>query len=222
MATSGVADFTPDFTEIIDEAYERCGIESRTGYDLRTAQRSLNFMFAEWASRGLNLWTIEQRSLALVTGTSIYNLPLDTVNVLSAVIRTGTAQTQQDVTIDRISRAEYLHVPNKNTRSRPAQFYVERATVPKLFLYPAPDGVQPYTFQYYAIRRIQNAGVAGNTADVDFRFLPCLVAGLAYHLSLKRAPDRMEVLKALYEDEFQRAAYADRDTASVYLLPAGD
>jgi hypothetical protein len=222
MATSGVADFTPDFTEIIDEAYERCGIEGRTGYDLRTAQRSLNFMFAEWASRGLNLWTIEQRSLALVTGTSIYNLPLDTVNVLSAVIRTGTAQTQQDVTIDRISRAEYLHVPNKNTRSRPAQFYVERATVPKLFLYPAPDGVQPYTFQYYAIRRIQNAGVAGNTADVDFRFLPCLVAGLAYHLSLKRAPDRMEVLKALYEDEFQRAAYADRDTASVYLLPAGD
>jgi hypothetical protein len=222
MATSGVADFTPDFTEIIDEAYERCGIESRTGYDLRTAQRSLNFMFAEWASRGLNLWTIEQRSLALVTGTSIYNLPLDTVNVLSAVIRTGTAQTQQDVIVDRISRAEYLHVPNKNTQSRPAQFYVERATVPKLFLYPAPDGVQPYTFQYYAIRRIQNAGVAGNTADVDFRFLPCLVAGLAYHLSLKRAPDRMEVLKALYEDEFQRAAYADRDTASVYLLPAGD
>jgi hypothetical protein len=222
MATSGVADFTPDFTEIIDEAYERCGIESRTGYDLRTAQRSLNFMFAEWASRGLNLWTIEQRSLPLVTGTATYNLPLDTVNVLSAVVRTGTGQNQQDVIVDRISRAEYLHVPNKNTQSRPAQFYVERSTVPKLFLYPAPDGSQPYIFQYYAIRRIQNAGVAGNTADVDFRFLPCLVAGLAYHLSLKRAPDRMEVLKALYEDEFQRAAYADRDTASVYLLPTGD
>jgi len=222
MATSGTATFNPDFTEIIDEAYERCGIESRTGYDLRTATRSLDFMFAEWASRGLNLWTIEQRSLVLVAGTSVYDLPVDTVNVLSAVIRTGTGQQQQDVIIDRISRAEYLHVPNKNTQSRPAQFYVERTAVPKLFVYPAPDAVQTYTFRYYTIRRIQDAGDATNTADVDFRFLPCLVAGLAYHLALKRAPERMQVLKALYEDEFQRAAYADRDTASVFLLPSGD
>jgi hypothetical protein len=222
MATSGVATFNPDFTEIIDEAFERCGIESRTGYDLRTATRSLNFMFAEWASRGLNLWTIEQRQLSLVAGTSVYDLPLDTVNVLSAVIRTGTGQTQQDVIIDRISRAEYLHVPNKNTRSRPAQYYVERAAVPKLYLYPAADDVQSYIFRYYAVRRIQNAGAVSNTADVDFRFLPCLVAGLSYYLALKRAPERMEVLKALYEEEFQRAAYADRDTASVFLLPAGN
>jgi hypothetical protein len=222
MATSGVATFNPDFTEIIDEAYERCGIESRTGYDLRTATRTLDFMFAEWASRGLNLWTIEQRSLALSPGVALYDLPLDTVNVLSAVIRTGTGQQQQDVIIDRVSRAEYLHVPNKNTQSRPAQYYVERTTVPKLFVYPSPDATQAYTLRYYAIRRIQNAGDATNTADVDFRFLPCLVAGLAYHLALKRAPDRMQVLKALYEEEFQRAAYADRDTASVYLLPSGD
>lgn len=222
MATSGVANFNPDFTEIIDEAYERCGIESRTGYDLRTASRTLDFMFAEWASRGLNLWTIEQREVVLTTGTAIYNLPLDTVNVLSAVIRTGTGQQQQDVIIDRISRAEYLHVPNKNTQSRPAQYYIERTAVPKLFLYPAPDGAQSYIFRYYTIRRIQNAGDATNTADVDFRFLPCLVAGLAYHLALKRAPERMQVLKALYEEEFQRAAYADRDTASVFLLPSGD
>jgi hypothetical protein len=146
---------------------------------------------------------------------------LDTVNVLSAVIRTGTGQQQQDVIVDRISRAEYLHVPNKNTQSRPAQYYVERTAVPKLYLYPAPDDAQTYTFRYYTIRRIQNAGDATNTADVDFRFLPCLVAGLAYHLALKRAPERMQVLKALYEEEFQRAAYADRDTASVFLLPAG-
>jgi hypothetical protein len=222
MATSGVANFNPDFTEIIDEAYERCGIESRTGYDLRTASRTLDFMFAEWASRGLNLWTIEQREVVLATGTATYDLPLDTVNVLSAVIRTGTGQQQQDVIIDRISRAEYLHVPNKNTQSRPAQYYVERAAVPKLFLYPAPDGAQSYIFRYYTIRRIQNAGDATNTADVDFRFLPCLVAGLAYHLALKRAPERMQVLKTLYEEEFQRAAYADRDTASVFLLPSGD
>lgn len=222
MATSGVATFNPDFVEIIDEAYERCGIESRTGYDLRTARRSLDIMFAEWASRGLNLWTIEQRSLAMVPGTSQYALPVDTVNVLSAVIRTGTGQTQQDVTIDRISRAEYLHVPNKNTQSRPAQFYVERTIAPLLYVYPSPDATQAYTFQYYTIRRIQDAGVASNTADVDFRFLPCLVAGLSYYLSLKKAPDRIQILKALYEEEFQRAAYADRDTASVFLLPAGN
>jgi hypothetical protein len=222
MATSGVATFNPDFVEIIDEAFERCGIESRTGYDLRTARRSLDLMFAEWASRGLNLWTIEQRSVVLTSGTAVYNLPLDTVNIVSAVIRTGTGQTQQDITIDRISRAEYLHVPNKNTQSRPAQFYVERTASPKLYLYPAPDAVTPYTFQYYTIRRIQDAGVASNTADVDFRFLPCLVAGLAYYLALKKAPDRIQLLKAIYEEEFQRAAYADRDTASVFLLPAGN
>lgn len=220
MATSGVATFNPDFVEIIDEAYERCGIESRTGYDLRTARRSLDIMFAEWASRGLNLWTIEQRTLNLTTGVSEYLLPADTVNVLSAVIRTGTGQTQQDVTIDRISRAEYLHVPNKNAQSRPAQYYVERTTAPKLYLYPAPDNAQSYIFQYYAIRRIQDAGVASNTADVDFRFIPCVVAGLAYYLALKKAPDRIQLLKALYEEEFQRAAYADRDTASVFLTPS--
>ena len=222
MTTSGVATFNPDFVEIIDEAYERCGIESRTGYDLRTARRSLDLMFAEWASRGLNLWTIEQRAVTLVPGTSQYALPPDTVNILSAVIRTGTGQTQQDVTIDRISRAEYLHVPNKNTESRPAQYYVERTAQPQLYVYPSPDATQTYTFQYYTIRRIQDAGAASNTADVDFRFLPCLVAGLSYYLALKKAPDRIQLLKAIYEEEFQRAAYADRDTASVFLLPAGN
>jgi hypothetical protein len=222
MTTSGVSSFNPDFLEIIEEAYERCGIESRTGYDLRTARRSLDFMFAEWASRGLNLWTIEQRSLVLVPGQSEYDLPDDTVNILSAVIRTGTGQNQQDVIIDRVSRAEYLHVPNKNTQSRPAQFYVERTTVPKVFVYPSPDSTQEYVLRYYTVRRIQDAGDATNTADVDFRFLPCLVAGLAYFLALKKAPDRIQLLRALYEEEFQRAAYADRDTASVFLLPAGN
>ena len=220
MATSGTAAFNPDFVEIIEEAYERCGIESRTGYDLRTARRSLDIMFAEWASRGLNLWTIEQRSLSLVAGTAVYDLPADTVNVLSAVIRTGSGSTQQDVTIDRISRAEYLHVPNKNAQSRPAQIYVERAATPKAYLYPAPDSVTTYTLQYYAIRRIEDTGALANTADVDFRFLPCLVAGLAYYLALKKAPDRVQMLKTLYEEEFQRAAYADRDTASLFIIPA--
>lgn len=128
MTTSGVANFDLQFDDLIVEAYERCGLEARSGYDMKTALRSLNIIFAEWANRGLNLWTIEQRQVTLVAGTHEYILPTDTVNVLSAVIRTNSGQsTQQDITIDRISRAEWLHTPNKNTQSRPAQFYVERS-----------------------------------------------------------------------------------------------
>jgi len=219
MATSGTTTFNLDFDDLIEEAYERCGLESRTGYDLRTARRSLNLMFLEWANRGLNLWTIEQRSLSLVAGTAQYNLPSDTVNILSAVIRTGSGATQQDITLDRISQNEYLHVPDKLSTSRPAQYYVQRTATPVLFIYPAPDASQAYTFQYYTVRRIEDVGGFTNTSDVVFRFLPALVAGLAYHLALKKAPDRVVILKQLYEEEFLRAAMEDRDTASVYLTP---
>ncbi len=219
MATSGTADFNPAFDDLIEEAYERCGLQSRSGYDMRSARRSLDFLFAEWANRGLNLWTIEQRSVPMLLGIHEYTLPADTVNVISAVIRTGTGQTQQDITIDRISQNEYLHLPDKNTQARPAQYFVQRTAPAKLFVYPAPDAVQVYTFRYYAIRRIQDAGAYTNTADLSFRFLPCLAAGLAYYLSLKRAPDRTAVLKQIYEEEFARAAAEDRDTASVFLTP---
>lgn len=220
MTTSGVADFDLQFDDMIAEAYERCGIEVRDGYDMKTALRSLNLMFAEWANRGLNLWTIEQRSLPLIAGVHSYDLPSDTVNALSAVIRTNNGlATQQDITIDRISRAEWLHVPNKNTQSRPAQYYVQRSVPTTVYFYPAPDDTQEWTFVYYAIRRIQNAGTYSNTADIVFRFLPALTAGLAFHLSVKKAPDRMQALKALYEEEFARAATEDRDTASVFLVP---
>ena len=219
MATSGTTSFNLDFDDIIEEAYERCGLESRTGYDLRTARRSLNIMFLEWANRGLNLWTIEQRSLALVAGTAQYNLPDDTVNILSAVIRTGSGANQQDITLDRVSQNEYLHVPDKLSQSRPSQFYLQRTATPVLFIYPAPDATATYTVQYYTVRRIQDVGSLTNTSDVVFRFLPALVAGLSYHLALKKAPDRVVVLKQLYEEEFARAAMEDRDTASVYLTP---
>jgi len=219
MTTSGVAAFNPAFDDLIEEAYERCGLQSRSGYDLKSARRSLDFLFADWANRGLNLWTIEQRSVVMVPGTAEYTLPADTVNVISAVIRTGSGQTQQDITIDRISQNEYLHLPNKNTQARPAQYFVQRTAPAKLFVYPAPDSVQAYIFRYYAIRRIQDAGAYSNTADMSFRFLPALVAGLSYYLSLKRAPDRVANLKAIYEEEFARAAAEDRDTASVYLTP---
>ena len=207
MATSGTTTFNLDFDDIIEEAYERCGLESRTGYDMRTARRSLNLMFLEWANRGLNLWTIEQRSLALVAGTAQYDLPTDTVNILSAVVRTGSGTTQQDITLDRISQNEYLHVPDKLTQARPSQYFLQRTSTPVLFIYPA------------AVRRIQEVGEFTNTADAVFRFLPALVAGLSYNLALKKAPDRITVLKQLYEEEFARAAMEDRDTASVYLTP---
>jgi hypothetical protein len=220
MATSGVSDFNLEFDDLISEAYERCGLEERDGYDMRTARRSLNLMFAEWANRGLNLWTIEQREITMVAGQPEYTMPADTVNALSAVIRTNAGtQQQQDITIDRISQNEYLHLPDKLTTSRPAQYYVQRTVPTKLFVYPAPDNTQPYIFRYYAIRRIQNAGAYTNTADISFRFLPALAAGLAYHMSVKKAPERTVMLKQIYDEEFQRAAQEDRDIASVYLTP---
>ena len=220
MATSGTSDFNLEFDDIIVEAYERCGIEVRDGYDMKTALRSVNLMFAEWANRGLNLWTIEQRQVALTAGVYEYTLPLDTVDALSAVIRTnaGTSQ-QQDITVDRIGYAEYLHVPNKYTPSRPAQWFLQRTSPAKLFLYPSPDDTQAYIFRYYAVRRIQDAGTFTNTADVVFRFLPALIAGLAYYLSVKKAPDRVQLLKAMYDEEFQRAANEDRENSGYFAVP---
>ena len=219
MTTSGTASFNLEFDDLINEAYERCGLETREGFDMRTARVSLNLLFAEWANRGLNLWTIEQRSVTMISGQAEYTLPSDTVNVLSAVIRTGSGQTQQDITIDRIGQNEYLHLPDKNTMSRPSQFYVQRTISPKLFVYPAPDSSEPYIFRYYGVRRIEDTGGFTNTADIVFRFLPCLVAGLAYYLAMKKSPDRIAMLKQIYDEEFIRAAQEDRDIASVYLTP---
>jgi hypothetical protein len=220
MATSGTATFNLEFDDIIIEAYERCGLEGRDGYEMKTALRSINLMFADWANRGLNLWTIEQRQVPLVAGQYEYTLPDDTVDALSAVIRTNAGTSnQQDITIDRIGYAEYLHVPNKNTQSRPAQYFVQRTVPAKLFLYPAPDATTSYIFRYYAIRRIQDTGAFTNTADVSFRFLPALIAGAAYYLAIKKAPDRIGILKQFYEEEFARAAAEDRERSSYFAVP---
>lgn len=220
MATSGTATFNLEFDDIIIEAYERCGLDGRDGYEMKTALRSINLMFAEWANRGLNLWTIEQRQITLTAGQHEYTLPDDTVDGLSAVIRTNAGTSnQQDITIDRIGYAEYLHIPNKNTQSRPAQYFIQRTAPAKLFLYPAPDATTSYIFRYYAIRRIQDTGAFTNTADVSFRFLPCLIAGTAYYLAIKRAPDRVPMLKQFYEEEFARAAAEDRERSSYFAVP---
>lgn len=188
-----------------------------TGYHLTSARRSLNLLFLDWANRGLNLWTIEQATYTLTQGVNEISLPTDTVNVLEAIIRQNSQGVNSDVYIERISREDYLNVPDKTSESRPAQFYVQRTNTPKVFFYPAAD--QTYTFIYYRIRRIQDAGVYTNTSDVNFRFLPCLTSGLAYQLSLKFAPDRTPALKAIYEEDFNRAAMEDRDTASVQFVP---
>ena len=212
MATSNTTNFDLNVDDLIEESYERCGMRMTSGYQLNSARRSLNLLFLDWANRGLNLWTIEQATISLTASTTSYNLGTDIVNVLTAVVN-----DTNDIAIDRISRAEYLNLPNKSTEARPAQYYVERTNVPKVFLYPTPD--KAYIFKYYRIRRIQDPGNYTNTLDVNFRFLPCLSAGLAYYLSLKFAPDRTAVLKTLYEEEFARAAAEDRDTASVRFVP---
>ena len=217
MTTSGTTTFDLDIDDLVEEAFERCGMRMTSGYQLNSARRSLNLVFLDWANRGLNLWTIEQQTYPLTVGTAEVTLDPDTVNVLSAVIRDTSQGQQTDITIDRISREEYLNVPDKTTQARPAQYYVQRANVFKVFFYPAAD--QAYTFVYYRIRRIQDAGNYTNTADVNFRFLPCLASGLAYYLALKFAPERVAALKAMYEEDFQRAALEDRDTASVSFVP---
>lgn len=217
MATSGTATFDLNIDDLVEEAFERLGMRMTSGNQLKTARRSLNLLFLDWANRGLNLWTIEQATLPIVQGNNELSLPVDTVNVLSAVIRDSSTTPAIDISIDRISRSEYLNLPNKTVQARPAQIYVERTITPKVYLYPAAD--RSYSLVYYRIRRIQDAGDYTNTTDINFRFLPCLAAGLAYYLSLKFAPDRIAVLKQLYEEEFARAAAEDRDTASVFFLP---
>lgn len=216
MTTSGSRDFNLDVGEIIEEAYERCGLEVRTGYDARTARRSLNLMFAEWANRGLNLWTVAQGTTTLVQGTSTYTLDSDVVDILEMVLRRdGT-----DYEVERISRGEYLTFPNKTDQGRPSQFYLDRQIQPVITLWQAPENSTD-TLIYYYVRRIQDADALVNTADLPFRFLPCIVAGLAYYIAMKRAPERLQLLKAAYEEEFQRAADEDEDRVSLKLQPSG-
>ena len=217
MATSGTTDFNLSIDDLIEEAFERCGMRPTAGYQLSSARRSLNLLFLDWANRGLNLWTIEQATYTLSPGGYEITLGSDTVNVLSAVIRLPGVSPQQDITLDRISCEEYLDLPDKTVQAQPAQLYVQRANTFKVFLYPSPN--LAYTLVYYRIRRIQDAGTYTNTADVNFRFLPCLASGLAYQISLKYAPERTVMLKQIYEEDFARAAAEDRDTASALFIP---
>ena len=219
MATSGTTAFDLNVDELIEEAFERCGLELRTGYDLETARRSLNLMFADWSNRGLNLWVIEERTESLTEGTASYDLDVDLVNVLSAVIRTTSGSTTTDYQVNRISRSDYHYLPDKSIKARPTQFYVERSITPKLYLYPAPENSTD-VFRYSALTRIQDAGVFTNTLEITFQFLPAMVAGLAYYVAMKRAPERIQLLKQVYDEEWQRASLENIDTVSSRFLPS--
>lgn len=214
MTVSGSTDFELDVADYIEEAFERCGLEVRTGYDLKTAKRSMNLMFADWANRGLNQWTIEQRSFTVTSNDGDYDLGADVIDVLSLVVRRdGT-----DYALDRISRDEYLNIPTKTTQGRPTQFFVDRQITPVLKMWPLPDNSTDVVL-YDALTRLDDADTYTNTLGVPFRFYPALAAGLAYYISVKRAPDRMQMLKALYEEELNRAMDEDRDRASFRVAP---
>ena len=224
MATSGTAAFNLDLTELVEEAFERVGGELRTGYDLKTARRSLNLLFADWANRGVNMWTFEQGSITMVPGTATYDLPADTVDLLEHVIRTGagSSATQADLTITRISVSTYATIPNKLAQARPIQVWIERLqAAPRITVWPIPDASQTYTFVYWRMRRIDDAGSGVNTMDVPFRFIPCMVAGLAYYLAMKvpGGVERLGVLKQQYDEAWQLAADEDREKASVRFVP---
>ena len=217
MATSGSTDFELAVDDYIEEAFERCGLEIRTGYDLKTAKRSLNLMLAEWANRGLNQWTIVQRTQALTADDSEYDLGTDVIDVLSVgVRRSGT-----DFNMSRISRDTYLSIPTKTTTGRPTQYFLDRQITPNLKIWPAPENSTD-VIHYDALTRIQDADTMQNTVEIPFRFYPCLSAGLAYYISLKRAPDRIQLLKNIYEEEFDRAMAEDRDRSSFTITPSLD
>jgi|TARA_R100001377_G_scaffold73803_2_gene49927 hypothetical protein len=223
MATSGTTAFDMNFTEIAEEAWERAGSEMRSGYDLRTARRSMNLLTIEWQNRGINLWTIDSGTVSLTTGTSQYTLPSDTIDLLEQAIRTNSGSTtrQSDINISRISVSTFASIPNKLSRGRPIQVWIERLVdAPKINVWPVPDS-NDYTFVYWRMRRIEDAGGGIETADMNFRFLPCLVAGLAYNIAMK-SPDlapRIEMLKADYEFQFGLAAGEDREKSSARFVP---
>ena len=300
MTTTGSTAFNPDFTEIAEEAWERAGREMRSGYDLRTARRSMNLMTIEWANRGLNMWTIEAGSFPLVQGLNTYPMPLDTIDLLDHVIRTGgnSATTQADLSITRISVSTYATIPNKLTQARPIQVWIQRLSgetstttltlastitstattltlsstvglassgyikldnetmyygyidgntlnsvfrgqnnttaaahtaatavfvpqLPAVTVWPTPDGSTSYEFVYYRMRRVQDAGAGVETADMNFRFLPCVVAGLAYYIAMKvpELQGRMDMLKAVYDEQFNLAAGEDHEKAAIRLVP---
>jgi hypothetical protein len=229
--TTATTDFNLDLNTIIEEAFERCGAELRTGYDFRTSRRSLALLLMDWSNRGVNLWTLEQGTHTLTYNVGTYDLPVDTVDLLDHVIRTGSGLNQQDINITRISSSTYVSIPNKNATGRPIQIWINRRTgatnaagnivYPQFTVWPLPDNSTTWTLYYTRLRRMFDPGVGSNGQDIPFRFLPCLVAGLAYYLSMKipGADVRTAVLKEQYDTAWDLAAGEDREKAAVRFVP---
>ena len=213
MATSNSTNFEPDVTEFVEEAFERCGLELRTGYDLKTAKRSINLMLAEWANRGLNQWTTEQATQTVTKGTNQYTLDSNVIDILDCSLRRDTDGTNLDLQMTKISRSEFLNIPTKSTQARPNQFFLDKQVSPVLNIWPTPENSTD-VLVFNKLVRMDDADTATNTMDMPFRFYPCFAAGLAYYIAIKKAPDRVGMLKQMYEDEFERAMSQDEDTAS--------
>ena len=223
MATSGTTAFDLSIEEIIQEAYERCGMVTTSGHSLRSARTSLNLLFAEWANRGIHLWKVSLHENQLVSGQAEYAVSAGVSDVLEAFVSSTGAGANtvntQDVSLTKIDRSAYAALPNKLALGQPSQYYVDRQEIPKIYLYQAPD-LNTYTYlKYYVIKRIEDSGAYTNTADVAYRFIPCMCAGLAYYLAIKRSPQRAELLKLAYEDEMKRALDEDGSRTSLYISP---
>jgi hypothetical protein len=223
MATSGSKDFELDVADYVEEAFERCGLELRTGYDLKTAQRSLNLMLAEWANRGLNQWTINQKTISAVLNTIQYTIdsvnPTSVIDVLDVFVRETVQGTTTDIPLSKLSRAEYAHISTKTTTGKPNQYFVDKQISPTITVWPAPDKNSAYTLHLNVLSRMDDADAGANTVEVPFRFYPCLAAGLAYYMALKKAPEKVPLLKQLYEEEFERALSQDQARASFRVAP---
>lgn len=220
MAVTATSTFNMDLSEVVEEAFELAGGEVRSGYDFRTARRSLNLLLLEWANMGFNMWTLESGSIPLISGTATYNLPIDTVDIIEHYIRTGSTTTQSDISISRIGVSTYSGIPNKNAPGRPIQMFVNRQITPTVTLWPVPDS-SLYTLVYWRLRRLNDAGNGINTQDIPFRFLPALIAGLAYKISMKipEGIPRMQYLKQSYDDAWLMASTEDREKISSNFFP---
>ena len=218
MATSGTATFNLTVNDVIQEAFDRIGGDPILGYDVRSARRSLNIMFSDWANRGYNQWTVELKDLSLTQGTNEYTLDYDTVDIINANI----LDSDTEYSMTRLGINDYAAISNKTSQSRPTQFYLQRLNTPVVKIYPTPD--QAYTLRYYRMRKIQDItastvnGVEQNI-DIPFRAFECMCAGLAYYISQKKAPQRTQEMKMLYEDELLRALQEDGSSSSVYISP---
>ena len=223
MATSGTTAFDLQIDDIIEEAYERCGMRTNSGNDIRSARRSLNLLFSEWGNRGVHLWKVQLNEATLVAGQATYTVATNVNDVLEAYISStstaGNTASTNDISLTKIDRSAYAALPNKYATGQPSQYYVDRQTDPTISLYLAPDASTYTTLKFYTINRIEDAGSFTNTADVAYRFLPCMCSGLAYYLAQKRAPDRIQLLKQLYEDELIRALNEDGSRTSAYISP---